>query len=76
MNDVKFKNQNHLQKVLNMEFEFVQGVLTFWKFDKIVTDLKSFFFKFGRAELTNARSYDWTGLNVAYSVIIEIRAKK
>jgi len=59
-----------------MEFEFVQGVLTFWKFDKIVTDSWCFIFKFGKAELTNAHSDDWTGLNFTYSVIIEIRVKK
>jgi len=28
--------------------------------------------KFGRAELTNAYRGDWTGLNFAYAVIIEI----
>jgi len=33
-------------------------------------------FKFGRAELTNADRGDWTGLNFACAVIIEIRIKK
>jgi len=33
-------------------------------------------YKFGRSELTNAHRCDWTGLNFAYSVIIEIRLKK
>jgi len=28
------------------------------------------------AELTNAHRGDWTGLNFAYAVIIEIREKK
>jgi len=32
--------------------------------------------KFGRAELTNAHRGDWTGLNFAYTVIIEERIKK
>jgi len=32
--------------------------------------------KFGRAELTSAHRGDWTGLNFAYAVIIEIRIKK
>jgi len=32
--------------------------------------------KLGRAELTNARRGEWTGLNFAYAVIIEIRIKK
>jgi len=30
----------------------------------------------GRAELTNAHNNDWTALNFAYAVIIEIRIKK
>jgi len=50
--------------------------LTFWKFDKIFTDLYSFVFKFERAELTNAHRGDWTSLNFPYAVIIEIRIKK
>jgi len=33
-------------------------------------------FKYGMAELTNAHRGDWTGLNFAYAVIIEIRIKK
>jgi len=33
-------------------------------------------FKFERAELTNVHRGDWTGLNLAYAVIIEIRIKK
>jgi len=33
-------------------------------------------FKFGSAELINAHRGDWTGLNFAYAVIIEIRIKK
>ena len=33
------KNQNRRQKVLNRGLKFSQGDLTFWKFDKIVTDL-------------------------------------
>jgi len=32
--------------------------------------------KFGRAELTDAHRGDWTGLNFAYAVIIEIHIKK
>jgi len=36
---MKFKNQNRRQKVLNRGFKFPQVVLTFWKFDKIFTDL-------------------------------------
>jgi len=31
--------------------------------------------KFGRADLTNAHRGDWSGLNFAYAVIIEIRAQ-
>jgi len=45
-------------------------------FDKIFTDLYCFIFKFGRAELTYAYRGDWTGLNFAFAVIIEIRIKK
>ena len=63
------KNQNRRQKVLNRGFKFSQGDLTFWKFDKIFTDLQFFIFKFGRAELTNAHRSDWTGLNFAYGVV-------
>ena len=74
--DVKFKNQNRRQKVLNRGFKFTQGDLKFWKLDKIFTDLQHFIFKFGRAELTNGHRSDWTGLNFAYAVIIEIRMKK
>ena len=70
------KNQNLRKIVLNRGLKFSQGDLTFWKFDKIFTDLYCFIFKFGRAELTNAYSGDWTGLNFAYAVIIEIRIKK
>ena len=33
------KNQNRHQKVLNRGLKFSQGDLTFWKFDKIFTDL-------------------------------------
>jgi len=33
------KNQNCRQKVLNIGLKFSQGDLTFWKFDKIFTDL-------------------------------------
>ena len=32
--------------------------------------------KFGMAKLTNAHRGDWTGLNFAYAVIIEIRIEK
>jgi len=32
--------------------------------------------KSGRAELTNAHRGDWTDLNYAYAVIIEIRTNK
>jgi len=67
------KNQNRRQKVLNKGLKFSQGDLTFWKFDKIFTDLKCFIFKFERAELTNSHRGDWTCLNFAYAVIIEIR---
>jgi len=70
------KNQNRRQKVLNRGLKFSQGDLTFWKFDKIFTDLQCFIFKFGRAELNSAHCGDWTGLNFAYVVIIEIRIKK
>ena len=51
-------------------------VLTFWKFDKIFTDLYRFTYKFGRAELTNPRRGEWTCLNFAYAVTIEIHIKK
>jgi len=44
--------------------------LTFWKFDKIFY-LWCLIYKFERSELTNAHHGDWTGLNFAYSVIIE-----
>ena len=73
---MRFKKQNRRRKVMNRAFKFAQGVLTFWKFDKIFTDLYCFIFKFGRANLTNAHRGDWTGLNFAYAVIIEIREKK
>ena len=33
------KNQNRRQKVLNRGLKFSQGDLTFWKLDKIFTDL-------------------------------------
>jgi len=33
----------------------------------------SLIYKFGRAELTSAHRGDWTGLDFAYAVIIEIR---
>jgi len=33
-------------------------------------------FEFGRAEPTSAHRGDWTGLNFAYAVIIEIRKAK
>ena len=56
------KNQNRRQKVLNRGLKFSQGVLTFWTFDEIFTDLWCFIFKFGRAELTNAYLGDWAGL--------------
>jgi len=39
MGPKRVKNQNRRQKVLNTGFEFAQGKLTFWKFDKIFTDL-------------------------------------
>ena len=74
--DARFKNQNRRQKVLNRGFKFAQGNLIFWKFDKIFNDLKCFIPKFERAELTNTHSGDWSGLNFAYAVIIEIRIKK
>jgi len=32
--------------------------------------------KFGKAEFADAHRGDWTGLNVAYAVIIEIHTKK
>jgi len=73
---VRFKNQNRRQKVFNRGLKFAQGDLTFSKFEKIFTDLYYFIFKFGRAELTNTRRGDWTGLNFAYAAIIEIRIKK
>jgi len=33
------KNQNRRQKILNRGLKFSQEDLTFWKFDKIFTDL-------------------------------------
>jgi len=73
---MRFKNQNRRRKVLNRGFKFAQGYLTFWKFDKIFTDLYCFIFKFERADLTNTHRGDWTGLNFADAVIIEIHKKK
>jgi len=41
--DVGFKNHNRRQKVLIKGFKFMQGELTYWKFDNIFTDLQFLF---------------------------------
>ena len=74
---MKFKNQNRRQKVLSRGFKFVQGDLTFWKFDNIFTDLYFFTLIFLNGwihqcppRLDDWFNGDWTGLNFAYDVII------
>ena len=69
-------NQNRRQKFLNRGLYICAEGLTFWKFDKISTDLWCFIIcKIGRVEPTIAPRGASTGLNFPYTFIIEIIIK-
>ena len=70
------KNQNRRQKVLSGGLNFRKWT---WHTENLIKDLlicSVSYLHLERLSPTNAYRGDWTGLNFAYAVIIEIRIKK